>query len=275
LKTEGSFKNKDAQNIIYTAFLPERAKAVIVFVHGLGEHSAKYDYFGEIAYEKGMAYFAYDQRGHGRSGGHRCHVDTFDDFVEDLRQFVGIAKIESLCDEVFIVGHSMGGLTALIFSMKYGDRIKGTIVSAPVLRLVKPPGGIEEGIVGLLSNLTTPNRIPFEYLSHDRKLIEETENDKYSQRAISFKLFIEMKGAMRYALENAATIKVPVLLLHGTGDKVIEVSGTVDFYDKVIFGDKEIKLYDGLYHELLRETERREIIDYILGWIAGRTGRTV
>lgn len=277
MKTEGSFKNKDAQDIVYRAFLPERPKAAVVFVHGLGEHSAKYDYFGERAYERGITFFAYDQRGHGRSDGSRCHVDRFDDFIEDLRQFVEIAKVESLCDEVFIVGHSMGGLAALIFSIKYGDRIKGIIVSAPVLRLVKPPGRVETGMVELFSHLcprlTTSNRVPFEYLSHDKELIRETKDDKYSQRILSFRLFTEMAGGMKYALENAAEIDIPVLLLHGTGDKVTDVSGTSDFYDKVTFGDKEIKLYEGLYHELLRETKRQEIIDYILGWITKRTGR--
>ena len=277
MKTEGSFKNKDAQNIIYKAFLSGKPGAAIVFVHGLGEHSAKYDYFGERAYERGITFFAYDQRGHGRSDGSRCHVDRFDDFVEDLRQFVEIAKAESLRDEVFIVGHSMGGLAALIFSIKYGDRIKGVIASAPVLRLVKPPCRIEAGMVKLFSRLcprlTTPSRIPFEYLSHDKELIRETKDDKYSHRILSFRLFTEMEGGMKYALENAPAINIPVLLLHGTGDKVTDVSGMSDFYDKVISGDKEIKLYEGLYHELLRETKRREIIDYILDWIAKRTGR--
>lgn len=277
MKTEGSFKNKDAQNIIYRAFLPEKPKAAVVLVHGLGEHSAKYDYFGEDAYEKGMAFFAYDQRGHGRSDGPRCHVDKFDDLVEDLRQVVEIAKIESLCDEVFIVGTSMGGLTSLVFSIKHGGRIRGMVASAPALRFANPPSGIVTGMAGLLSHLcprlTTPNRIPFEYLSHDKEMIEETKDDKYSQRIISFRLFTEMKNAMGYAFENAAAIKVPVLLLHGKEDKVIDPSGTKDLYDKITFGDKEMRSYDGLYHELLRETKRQEIINYILDWITKRTGR--
>ncbi len=274
MKTEGSFKNKDAQNIVYRAFIPEKPKAAIVLVHGLGEHSAKYNYFGDDVYKKGMAFFAYDQRGHGRSGGFRCHVDRFDDFVEDLRQFVEIAKIESLCGEVFIVGLSLGGLISLIFSIKYGGMIKGTAVCAPALRPVSPPSGIESGMAELLSILcprvTTPNRVPLEYLSHDKEMINKTKDDKYSQRVLSFRLFTEAKKASAYALENAAAINVPLLLLHGAEDKVIDPSGTKDFFQKINFRDKEMKLYDGLYHELLRETKRREIMDYILDWIAKR-----
>jgi len=277
LRFEGSFKNKDAQSIFYRAFVPEKPKALLVLVHGLGEHSAKYGYFGESAYEKGMAFFAYDQRGHGRSDGPRCHADNFGDLMEDLRQFVEIAKIGSLCDKVFIVGLSMGGLTSLLFSIKYGGMIRGTVVSAPVLRFMHPPSGIEEGIVEILAllcpSLTTPNRIPFEYLSHDTELINETKDDRYSQRVISFRMFTEAKRSAAYVLGNAAAINVPVLLLHGTEDKVIDPAGTKELFRKISSGDKEIKFYDGLYHELLRETGRQEIIDHILDWIAKRTGR--
>lgn len=277
MKTEGSFKNKDAQNIIYRAFLPENPRAAVVLVHGLGEHSLKYDYFAEAVYGKGLAFFVYDQRGHGRSGGIRCHVDTFDDFVEDLRQFVEIAKIESLRDEVFIVGLSLGGLTSLAFSIKYGGMIKGVVASAPALRFTRPPSGIETGVAGILAllcpRMTTPNRVPFEYLSHDRELIEKTKDDKYSQRILSFKLFAELEKAARYVFENAAAMEAPVLLLHGTEDKVMDPRATKDFYGRVSSADKEIRLYDGLYHELLRETKRQEIINYILGWITKREGR--
>ena len=274
MKTEGSFKNKDAQNIVYRAFIPEKPKAAVILVHGLGEHSAKYSYFGDDVFKRGMAFFACDQRGHGRSDGFKCHVDRFDDFVEDLRQFVEIAKIESLCEEAFIVGLSMGGLTSLLFSIKYGGMIKGAAVCAPALRSVSPPSGIEIGMAELLSllfpRLTTPNGVPFEYLSHDMELINKTKDDKYSQRVLSFRLFTEAKNAAAYTLENAAAIKVPLLLLHGTEDKVIDPSGTKDFFQKVTFSDKEMKLYDGLYHELFRETKRQEIMDYILDWIAKR-----
>ncbi len=274
MKTEGSFKNKDAQNIFYRAFIPEKPKAAVILVHGLGEHSAKYSHFGDDIFKRGMAFFAHDQRGHGHSDGPRCHVDAFDDFVEDLRQFVEIAKIGSLCDEAFIVGLSMGGLTSLLFSLKYGGMIKGTAVCAPALRFASPPSGIVTGIAEILSflcpKITTPNHVPFEYLSHDRELISKTKDDKHSQRVISFRLFSESKRASAYVLENAAAVKVPLLLLQGTDDKVVAPSGAKEFFQKVTFADKEIKLYDGLYHELLRETKRHEITDYILDWIAKR-----
>lgn len=277
MKFEGSFKNKDAQNLIYRAFIPENPKAAVVLVHGMGEHSLKYDYMAEMFYDRGIAFFSYDQRGHGRSDGKRACINRFTDLLDDLRQFTDIAKVESLRENVYLLGLSVGGLTALVFAIQYGEKIKGVIASAPALRLKEQPTGIVASLAGplafLFPTLTTPNRVPFEYLTHDAAVIEAQKTDKLSLRIISFRMFVETKKAMKYVFDNASKIKVPALLLHGTGDKVIDANATKEFYGKISSADKEIKLYDGLYHELLRETNRREIIGYIIDWVSKRAGK--
>lgn len=277
MKFEGSFKNKDAQNLVYRAFIPEDPKAAVVMVHGMGEHSLKYDYMAEMFYDKGFAFFSYDQRGHGRSDGKRVFINKYADLLEDLRQFTEIAKVESLCEDVYLLGLSAGGLTSLIFSIQYGGKIRGVIASAPALRFKKPPSGIEVGLAAplafLFPTLTTSNRVPFECLTHDAAVIAAQKTDKLSLRIISFRMFVEMRKAMKYVFDNASKIKVPALLLHGTGDNVIDSNATKEFYDKMCSADKEIKLYDGLYHELLRETDRREIIGDIIDWVSKRAGK--
>ncbi len=276
MRFEGSFKNKDAQNIAYKAFIPADPKSVLVMAHGLGENFLKYAYFGERLYGAGVAAFLYDQRGHGRSQGRRVFAADFDDLVSDLRQMVEIAKVETLCEDVFVAGLSMGGLLALDYSIKYGDTIRGVICSAPAVKLKSPPGGIEYGAARFISALfpwlTTPNRIPYEWLTHDAALIEETKADKNSQNVISFGLFVRMMEAMKFVSDNAGGISVPVLFLQGADDKVVDAGGVRELFEKIPFSDKELKIYDGLYHELLRETCREEIADYILGWIQKRTG---
>ncbi|MFA5165129.1 MAG: lysophospholipase [Candidatus Omnitrophota bacterium] len=279
MKFEGSFKNKDAQNIIYRAFIPGDPKAVVVLAHGLGEHSLKYGYFGEMLYSSGIAAFLYDQRGHGRSQGRRVYAADFGDYVSDLRQMVGIAKVEALCDKVFIVGLSMGGLLALEYAIKYGtgkDAIKGVAVSAPALKLKAPPSGVEKGIVEFIAlfmpRLTTPNRIPFEWLTHDKQLMKDTKEDKLSQRVISFGLYIEMTKAMRFVSGNIGKLEVPALFMQGTDDKVVDMDGVREIFEKIPVKDKELALYEGMYHELLRETQRDKVMGRIAEWVLKRAG---
>ncbi len=277
MEFEGSFKNKDAQNLIYRAFIPEGPRASVILVHGLGEHSLKYGYFPKRFYEGGIAVFLYDQRGQGRSDGQKGHVDRFEDYLDDLKQFTEIVKAETLCEDVYLVGLSLGGLISLLFAIDHGEEIRGVVVSAPALRLKNPPSGIEANLAvpmaGLFPRLTVPNRIPFAHLTHDMAMISETKADRLSLRMLSFKLFAEMTKAMKCAFDNASKIDIPALLLHGTEDKVIDVEAAKEFYEKMKSSDKEIKLYDGLYHELFRETRREEILGYTFDWISKRAGK--
>lgn len=271
MRFEGSFKNSDAQNLIYRAFIPESPKASVIFVHGLGEHSLKYDALAERFYKNGIAAFSYDQRGHGRSQGKRGYANRLDDLVGDLKHFVDIVKVETLNEDVFLIGQSLGGLISIVFAIRYNKEIKGLVASSPALCLSSPPSGFEIAIAKLLTffipAFTVFNRIPFEYISHDGKAIEETKEDKLSHRMISIKLYLEMVKAMKYAFDNVSKLEIPVLLLHGTGDKVTDATATKEFYNRLRSSDKEIKLYPELYHELFREVEKEKIQDDVLNWV--------
>ncbi len=295
VRFDGSLKNSDAQNLIYRAFIPplhaspalarkggaragfipEGPRASAIFVHGLGEHSLKYDAFAEKFYKCGIAAFSYDQRGHGRSQGRRGHVNRFKELVEDLRHFVDIVKVQTLKEDVYLIGQSLGGLVSIIFAIKYSKEIKGVVASSPALRLKNPPSGIEIVIAKLLNYftpaLTLWNRIPFEDISHDERAIQETKQDKLSHRAISIRLYFEMIKAIKYAFDNISKIEVPILLLHGTGDRVTSADATREFYEGLNCLDKEIKLYPRLYHELFREVNKDEIQEYVLNWVVKRT----
>ncbi|KPK41130.1 MAG: hypothetical protein AMJ78_06320 [Omnitrophica WOR_2 bacterium SM23_29] len=274
MKFEGSFKNSDAQNIIYRAFIPEGPLGSVIFVHGLGEHSLKYDAFAERFYKRDIAAFSYDQRGHGRSEGRRGHVNRLEELVEDLRQFVDIVKVQTPRRDIYLIGQSLGGLLSIIFAIKYNYKIKGVVASSPALRIKNPPNGVETAVAKMMRffvpALTVCNRVPFEDISHDERAILETKADKLSHRLISVKLYFEMMDAMRYAFDNVSKIKAPILLLHGTDDRVADVDATRKFYEGITSSDKEIKLYPKLYHELFREVNKDEIQEHVLNWVLRR-----
>lgn len=271
---EGSFKNCQAQNLSYRAFIPDEPKASVIFVHGLGEHSLKYDAFAERFYKEGFAAFSYDQRGHGRSQGRRAYVNRFEELLEDLKQLVNIAKTQTLAEGVYLIGQSLGGLVSLVYAIKYGSEIKGVVASSPALRLKSPPSVIEiilaKLLISFIPQLAVGNRIPFEDISHDEDAIAEAKADKLSHRLISIRLFFEMLEAMRYAFDNISKIEVPVLLLHGTGDRVTDADATKEFYESLSCADKEIKLYPELYHELFREINKEQIQKQVLDWVLKR-----
>lgn len=272
IEFEGSFKNKDAQNLVYRAFIPVNPRACVILVHGLGEHSLKYDYLAGVFCDNRIAFFSYDQRGHGRSDGERGRIKRFSDFVCDLRGFIEIVKVETSCDKVYLIGLSVGALTAFIYSILYDEDLKGLIVSSPALRLKNPPGAIERyivrGLAVLFPWITTSNRIAFEALTHDEKMVAALKADKLYSKIISFRMFAEMIRAMKYVFENAEKIRVPVLLLHGRADSVTDPAATRELYDILKTDDKEIKLYPDLYHELFSETKRMDVLKDVFDWIS-------
>ena len=93
---------------------PERAKAVLVIAHGIGEHSGRYAHVADYFTKRNLAVWACDHRGHGKSGGKRGHVDNFDDYLADLGQMIRIAKDHSPGVKTFLLGLSLGGLIATV-----------------------------------------------------------------------------------------------------------------------------------------------------------------
>ena len=203
----------------------ETPVAILFIVHGLGEHHGRYEEMAETFVENGIAVFAFDHRGHGLSEGKKGHADSIDQFIEDVEHV--LMKCRSIFLEIPIIlfGHSMGGQIVATYLDKIKSKeISGAIISSPWLRLVKPPSKqqliISRLMVRIFPSITLSNGLYSRDISSVKEEVELYEKDPLVHDRISVALFKSLFAKGLYLSENAQSTKIPVLVCHGTDDKI-------------------------------------------------------
>ncbi|MBS7248585.1 MAG: alpha/beta hydrolase [Candidatus Jordarchaeales archaeon] len=271
---EGEFKGKGGLKLYYQSWKPEQVRAVMVLAHGLAEYSGRYKHVAEHFASEGIAFYALDHRGHGLSEGDRGYVDRFDDYVEDLDTFIGIVKKKETGKKFVLLGHSMGGTIALMYALKSPNKIDYLILSSPALRLASE---IDAGTLKMLEELAKTNpkqEIPSQIdpytLSHDKKVCEAYANDPLIFKTITVRFVVEFVRAMNMILENADKLEVPTLLLVAGEDKLVNPKGSMELAEKAKKGKITMKVYNGMYHEILNEIEKKKVLEDIDQWLKTR-----
>ncbi len=237
------------------------AKAAVVVVHGLAEHSGRYEHVAAALNSAGYAVYAWDIRGHGNSPGFPGHIEggaqaPIDDLVAQCTE---VARSHG---KVFVLAHSMGTLIALpaVAAMPSGT-VDGLILSAIATMSTQ----------ALLESLLGGKGIPAEWLSRDTEVVKAyVEDPLVFHEAIPDELLGLSAEAVQKALDAIPLITVPVLLLHGLEDKVCDMAGAQQAHAQLIVRDKTLKVYDGLYHEILNEPEKEQVIGDIVSWLEER-----
>lgn len=247
----------------------ENTRAVIIMVHGIGEHIQRYADWAGLFRNEGIGFAGLDLPGHGRSDGRRGHIKNFDwlDEMIDIllktcyRTFPGVP--------VYIYGHSLGGGVVLNYILRESPKVKGAIVTSPWLRLsFEPPKAkvIMASVVRLiLPGLVQPSGLIVNHISHDMNVVEKYKSDPLVHDKISVGLFYSAMNAAKYSLAHASELKIPTLLMHGSDDLICSPEGSKEFAGKTDM--VELKIWDGGYHELHNEPFKAEIFGYILNWI--------
>ncbi|MCB0158128.1 MAG: lysophospholipase [Caldilineaceae bacterium] len=270
---EGTFKGVRNADIYDQAWLPDgEVKAVILIVHGIGEHSGRYTNHVNYFVPRGYAIYALDHLGHGKSDGEREVIERFSDYTDTLGIFSGMVRESQPGKPVFILGHSMGGLITSTYLLDHQDEFRGAILSAPAIK----PGGEISGAtiaVGKVISRIMPKlgvlALDDSGISRDPAVLQAYRNDPLVfQGKTPARLGAEMLSAMQRVTDAAATITLPILIVQGTGDTLVDPSGAQLLYDKVGSPDKTLKLYDGLYHELHNEPERDIVFADVDAWLA-------
>lgn len=250
-------------------------RAVLVIIHGGFEHSGRYLHVASYFTQRGFIVYACDLRGHGRSQGHRGYINDFDNVLVDIDTFLSLVRKDFPHKPLFILGHSAGGLVTVAYMLSRPDTaVAGVILSAPALRMHNVDNPLTNMTVHFLGLIVPRLKIPLldaRFLSHDKKVVAAYKNDPLiPHEGVCACVLSELLYAMNDARKKLSQIRFPVLVLHGTEDRFADIRGSKLLYEKAGSSDKTIRVYGGLYHEILNEPEKKSILGEIFEWIDKR-----
>ncbi|HWQ30366.1 MAG TPA: lysophospholipase [Negativicutes bacterium] len=247
--------------------IPSDPKAIVVIVHGLCEHQGRYDYLMKKLNDSGYGVYRFDHRGHGRSGGKKIFFSDFNEMLDDVNEIVELAHKENPQLPLFVLGHSMGGFAVANYGIKYPGKVKGFITSGA---LTRNNGGIASGLPkDLPADTYFPNELGAGVCS-DPAVVEAYGADPYVEKQISAGLFYEILKGVEWYKENCSRFVDPVLMLHGANDGIVSEKDSRDFFGDISSTDKGLRIYPHLFHEILNEPVKDEVIADIVGWLDKR-----
>jgi alpha-beta hydrolase superfamily lysophospholipase len=270
-RTESHVTGSTGHRLFRRAWLPETPQRVVVLVHGYAEHSGRYEHVGTQLASAGCAVHAYDQQGHGKSGGIRCHVRRFEHLLDDLEGFVATVRAEHASLPLFAVGHSLGGLVVAAYASQRTPDIAGVATSGAALALSE---NISRGRILCARLLRWPaprlslaSGLDPELLSRDPAVIRAYREDPLVHQRMTTSLACEMFCAMERTASAASEVQIPMLLQHGEEDRLCPVSGSRSFFDRLVVPSRRLRTYPGLRHEIFNEPERVSVLNDLIDWI--------
>ncbi len=269
---EGKLKGVRNLDIYYQAWLPGgEPKAVLLVVHGLGEHSGRYTNVVNHLVPQGYAVYSLDHIGHGKSAGEREMVDRFDDFTKTLRIYVQMIQEWQAGKPLFLLGHSMGGAIAAYYLLDHQDDFQGAILSAPAVAIGEGVSPITITMSKLLSRVAPKMGVialDVDLVSRDKAVVQAYADDPlvFHGKTPS-RLASELLGAMQRITAEAARITLPLLIVQGDKDALVDPAGARMLKDRAGSQDKTLKFYEGLYHEVFNEPEKELVLNDVAVWL--------
>jgi len=261
----------DGLSIHKYEWLTDSPKAHLLLVHGYAEYAGRYNHLSQHLNDKGISVTSYDQRGYGRSEGLRAYVKRFERYVLDLAEIR--AQIEG---PVFLMGHSMGGLVSVQYTLTQNDsNIKGLISSSAALEIDPDFSPILQRLAPILGwpfpKLQT-EKLDKTYLTRDPAVLKAYMNDSLMYlKGTRARVGAELLKAMKQNSARFKDVILPLLVLHGDADQLTMPGGSKKLHGDASSTDKTLKLYSGLYHELINEPEKEIILNDISSWILERS----
>ncbi|MFV2074138.1 MAG: lysophospholipase [Thermoanaerobaculales bacterium] len=289
---EGWTESADGNSLYWRrSSTDSEATAVLLFVHGLAEHSGRYRHVMEHFAGRGFDCWALDYRGHGRSpavgGSHPrpaagngrsvrisgVHVDRFDEFLTDLGAVHRLVRNACPGRPLFMIGHSQGGLITLRYALAHPEDLTAIIVSSPFLGLhpdTRPNALLRAG-ARLLSAVAPRFMLAkppdASLLSRDPKVGEAYLADPLVSRSVSARWFTEVVAAHRDTLKRAGELQVPALVMQSGADRLADPAATRAWVRAAPADLVDYVEWEGFYHEMFNEPEKERVFGKVEAWV--------
>ncbi len=270
-----SFATSDGTSLIAHRWHPEgSACGVVAIVHGYGHRTASFEELAGQLCNAGLLVCGFDQRGHGLSPGKRGHIDSFATFIDDLRSYLGSISDTTPDLPLFLLGHSLGGLIMGQYAIEDCPRVRGLVFSSPLLKI---PDTVSPTLVRLGDFLGTwlpwlpVERVDYQWVSRDADVLETVLSDPLRHTGtMNARTGAEIARAIAKFQSAMGAISDPLLVFHGTSDRLTDVEGSRAFFDAAASDDKTLNLYEGGYHELFNDLERERFATELTAWLIER-----
>ncbi len=264
------FLSHDGLRLYYRLWDCENPESIVCIIHGLAEHSGRYEHVAKHFNNQNISVFGIDLRGHGISQGKRGHAKSYDLLLSDVEELLKIARATYTDIPMFLMGHSMGGnIVANFVLTKPVNELAGFILSSPWLKLAFDPPVWKEKLAQLVGgfwpSLTQPDDLDTSALSRDEQVVSDYENDPLVHGKVSAGLYIAGTKAAEFALSHVPENKIKGLVFHGDADRIVDWKASKFFAE----GSNLIawKRIEGSYHESLNDLDEESVLTSITDWI--------
>jgi acylglycerol lipase len=247
-------------------------RGLVVICHGVNSHGEYFIWTAEQLVDKGFSVYALDLHGRGRSEGERFYLESVSHYVGDVDAVVTLARTREPGLPVFLLGHSAGGVVSCVYTLEHQAKLAGLICESFAFQVAAPEAAL--AVVKGLSHLA-PHlhvlRLKNEDFSRDRAVVDAMNRDPLIADEVQpTNTVAELVRADERLKREFPLITLPVLILHGTADKVTNPKGSQLFYETAGSRDKTLQLYDEYVHDLLNDVGKEKVMADIASWIGAR-----
>lgn len=275
-RSERHFNGVGGVRIVYDVWEPDDGdcRGVVVLCHGYAEHARRYDHVAKRFGESGLAVYALDLRGHGRSGGKRVFLRDISEYTDDFHTLVGIAAGEYPELKRVVLGHSMGGGVVFAYGVEHPDDYTAMVLSGPAVDAqdaVSPVMVFTAKLLGKVVPGLPVEELPTDAVSRDPDVVAAYNADPMVHHGkLPAGIARALLGVGETMPQRAGALTAPLLVVHGEQDKLIPVEGSKHLVECVGSTDVHLKVYPELYHEVFNEPERAVVLDDVASWIEVR-----